>query len=67
MNRHLRPVPPDPESMRVRRLMLRSRRAGYQLVRDPRPPHEWRLLDLADGLPLHTATTLEQIDTWLDE
>lgn len=37
------------------------------MVRQPQPPRLWTLLDADDGMPLHTARTLDQLEQWLDE
>ncbi|MBF6333351.1 hypothetical protein IU452_33165 [Nocardia transvalensis] len=61
----MRSVPPDPQSERVRQVVQRARKAGYRLIRDPRLPHQWQLLDLADGERIYSAATLDQIEQWL--
>lgn len=52
---------------RLEQITLRSRRAGYRMIRAPHPPYLWTLLDADDGMPLHAAPTLDQIERWLDE
>lgn len=52
---------------RIQQVALRSRRAGYRMVRQLHPPHLLTLLDADDGMPLHTARTLDQLEQWLNE
>lgn len=59
-------VDPDPESARVRVLIKRATRAGYGLVRGPGSPYAWILLDIDDGEPIHTAATLDDVESWLN-
>ncbi|NKY29912.1 hypothetical protein [Nocardia gamkensis] len=51
---------------RLRELTDRATRAGYCLVRDPVPPHDWKLLDAEDGDVVVFAANLERIEQWLD-
>jgi hypothetical protein len=57
----------DPAPARVELLTKRAARTGYRLIRGPGSPYDWTLLDAEDGEPLHSATTLDQIEQWLDE
>ncbi|MGY2030411.1 hypothetical protein [Nocardia gipuzkoensis] len=57
---------PDPNSEQLRQLTDRATRAGYCLVRDPVPPHDWKLLDAEHGDVVVSAPNLEQIEQWLD-
>ncbi|WP_280275334.1 hypothetical protein [Nocardia wallacei] len=64
--RHLHTIRPDAASAHVRDLTVRATRAGYRLVRAPRSPYEWRLLDVSDGAILHAVARLDEIEHWLD-
>ncbi|WP_181725642.1 hypothetical protein [Nocardia gipuzkoensis] len=57
---------PDPNSEQLRQLTDRATRAGYCLVRDPVPQHDWKLLDAEHGDVVVSAPNLEQIAQWLD-
>ncbi|WP_330252647.1 hypothetical protein OG874_42460 [Nocardia sp. NBC_00565] len=57
----------DPVSPRARLLTKRAARAGYCLMRDPRSPYAWTLLDAEDGTCVHSAATLDLIEQWLSE
>ncbi|MEU1982978.1 hypothetical protein [Nocardia sp. NPDC019395] len=48
-------------------LAERARNSGYQLIREPRAPACWALLDVDDGEYLHTASSLTEIARYLDE
>ncbi|MBB5918727.1 hypothetical protein BJY24_007639 [Nocardia transvalensis] len=62
-----KPSPPgSAPTTPFRFLAARAARAGYRLVRGDAPPHPWLLLDAEDGQPLHTATSLDQIQQWLN-
>lgn len=63
---HLHLVRPDAASAHVRDLTGRATRAGYRLVRSPRSPYEWRLLDVSDGAVRHTVPRLDEIEHWLN-
>ncbi|BCK56460.1 hypothetical protein [Nocardia wallacei] len=64
--RQLHPVRSDAASAHVRDLTVRATRSGYRLVRAPRSPYEWRLLDVTDGAVRHAVPRLDDIEHWLN-
>ncbi|MBF6318114.1 hypothetical protein IU421_21220 [Nocardia cyriacigeorgica] len=52
---------------RLRFLMARARRAGYQLIAEPRQPNRWTLVDLDDGERLFESASLGEIERYLSE
>ncbi|MEV2220524.1 hypothetical protein AB0E01_11650 [Nocardia vinacea] len=65
--RHLQLVTSDPMAARLQLVTVRARKAGYRLVRAPRPPYHWILLDAEDDEPIHSAAGLDEIEQWLNE
>ncbi|MGW4091177.1 hypothetical protein [Nocardia sp. NPDC004750] len=59
-------IAPDPNSERLRDLITRATRAGYCLMRDPVPPHDWKLLDAENGDVVISTANAEHIEQWLD-
>ncbi|MBF6455538.1 hypothetical protein [Nocardia cyriacigeorgica] len=56
-----------PEPTRLRILMARARRAGYQLIAEATDPSRWVLVDSEDGERLFEATTLGEVEQYLNE
>ncbi len=56
-----------PDTVRLRFLMARARRAGYQLIAEPRQPNRWTLVDLEDGERLFESASLGEIERYLSE
>ncbi len=50
-----------PDTARLRFLMARARRAGYQLIAEPKEPCHWTLVDLEDGERLFESDTLGEV------
>lgn len=48
-------------------LTARAAKAGYRLVCEAYSCHTWTLLDEEDSERIHSATTLDQIEQWLNE
>ncbi|WP_227984950.1 hypothetical protein [Nocardia spumae] len=57
----------DDSADRIRPLGDRAARAGYRLMRDPARPDTWILLDAASGEPVHSESSLDRIEEWLNE
>jgi hypothetical protein len=51
----------DPETARLRFLMGRARRAGYQLIAEPKQINRWVLVDLDDGERLFESASLAEV------
>jgi hypothetical protein len=64
--RGLHLVAPDPGSARIG-VTAHAARAGCRLVCDCLSPGGWMLLDATDDARVHSAATLNQIETWLNE
>ncbi|WP_280205734.1 hypothetical protein [Nocardia cyriacigeorgica] len=56
-----------PDTARLRFLMARARRAGYQMIAEPKEPNRWTLVDLEDGERLFEAASLTEIERYLSE
>ncbi|TLF93676.1 hypothetical protein FEK35_29315 [Nocardia cyriacigeorgica] len=56
-----------PDTARLRFLMARARRAGYQLIAEPKEPSHWTLVDLEDGERLFESASLTEIERYLAE
>ncbi|BDT86148.1 hypothetical protein [Nocardia cyriacigeorgica] len=56
-----------PDTARLRYLIARARRAGYQLIAEPKEPNRWTLVDLEDGERLYEAASLAEIERYLSE
>ncbi len=56
-----------PDTARLRFLMARARRAGYQLITEPKEPNRWTLVDLEEGERLFEAASLAEIERYLSE
>ncbi len=56
-----------PDTARLRFLIARARRAGYQLIAEPKQPNRWTLVDLEDGERLFESTSLGEIERYLSE
>ncbi|MBF6346451.1 hypothetical protein IU409_23495 [Nocardia cyriacigeorgica] len=56
-----------PDTVRLRFLMARARRAGYQLIAGPKEPNRWTLVDLEEGERLYEAASLAEIERYLSE
>ncbi|WP_280234490.1 hypothetical protein [Nocardia cyriacigeorgica] len=56
-----------PDTGRLRFLMARARRAGYQLIAEPKEPNRWTLVDLEEGERLFESTSLAEIEHYLSE
>ncbi|WP_231983049.1 hypothetical protein [Nocardia sp. 852002-20019_SCH5090214] len=56
-----------PETARLHFLMARARRAGYQLIAEPRQNHRWVLLDIDDGERLFESASLAEVEQYLSE
>ncbi|MBF6098299.1 hypothetical protein IU510_09445 [Nocardia cyriacigeorgica] len=56
-----------PVTARLRFLMGRARRAGYQLIAEPKQPNRWTLVDLEDGERLFESASLGEIERYLSE
>lgn len=56
-----------PDTARLRFLMARARRAGYQLIAEPKEPNRWTLVDLEDGERLFESDSLAEIERYLSE
>ncbi|BDU05655.1 hypothetical protein [Nocardia cyriacigeorgica] len=52
---------------RLRFLMARARRAGYQLIAEPKEPNRWTLVDFEEGERLFEADSLAEIERFLRE
>ncbi|MEU8901236.1 hypothetical protein AB0C65_35585 [Nocardia sp. NPDC048505] len=63
----LRAVSPsaDPAAEHLRGLILRARRAGYQMAEKPRGSGHWVLLDLDDNSQI-AGGDLDSIQDWLE-
>ncbi|WP_280201937.1 hypothetical protein [Nocardia cyriacigeorgica] len=57
----------SPDAARLRFLMARARRAGYQLIAEPREPCRWALVDIEDGERLFESTSLAEVERYLSE
>ncbi|MBY8859678.1 hypothetical protein K7711_24645 [Nocardia sp. CA2R105] len=55
-----------PLLIRAIALTTRATTQGYRLVRQNPTPYTWQLLDITDNTPIHTAESLDDIETWLD-
>lgn len=53
------------DSDRFDALARRAAQLGYTLTQNWPNSHYWHLLDPLDNKPLHTAATLDDIETWL--
>ncbi|RDI51831.1 hypothetical protein DFR68_104315 [Nocardia mexicana] len=51
---------------RYERLVSRARRGGYYMASEPLPPYRWILHDVADGAPIVSMHTLDEVEQWLD-
>lgn len=56
-----------PDTARLRFLMARARRAGYQLITEPKETNRWTLVDLEEGERLLEAASLAEIERYLSE
>lgn len=56
-----------PDAARLRFLMARARRAGYQLIAEPKEPNRWTLVDIEDGERLFESASLAEIQRYLSE
>lgn len=56
-----------PDTARLRFPMARARRAGYQLIAEPKEPCRWTLLDIDDGERLFESASLSEIERYLNE
>lgn len=56
-----------PETARLRFLMARARRAGYQLIAEPKQAHRWVLVDIDDGERLFESASLAEVERYLSE
>ncbi|TLF80935.1 hypothetical protein [Nocardia cyriacigeorgica] len=56
-----------PDTARLRFLMARARRAGYQLIAEPKEPCRWTLVDLEDGERLFESASLGEVERYLNE
>ncbi|MFE3444064.1 hypothetical protein ACFXNW_13610 [Nocardia sp. NPDC059180] len=59
--------PSDPSNARLRFLMARARRAGYQLIAEPKEPSRWTLVDVEDGERLFESASLVDVEQYLSE
>ncbi|PPJ31744.1 hypothetical protein C5E45_23070 [Nocardia nova] len=56
-----------PDAARLRFLMARARRAGYQLIADPTESNRWVLVDIEDGERLFESASLAEVERYLSE
>jgi hypothetical protein len=56
-----------PETARLRFLMARARRAGYQLIAEPKQTNRWVLVDIDDGERLFESASLAEVERYLSE
>ncbi|TLF77362.1 hypothetical protein [Nocardia cyriacigeorgica] len=61
------PLRRTPNATRLSFLMARARRAGYQLIAEPKQPDRWTLVDLDDGERLFECASLTEIERYLRE
>lgn len=47
--------------------MAHARRAGYQLIAEPKQPDRWTLVDLDDGERLFECASLTEVERYLRE
>ncbi|MFF0498857.1 hypothetical protein ACFYU5_20795 [Nocardia aobensis] len=57
----------NPETARLRFLMARARRAGYQLIAEPKRINRWVLADIDDGEHLFESASLAEVERYLSE
>ncbi|NEW58679.1 hypothetical protein GV794_24000 [Nocardia cyriacigeorgica] len=58
--------PTNPTAARLRFLMARAQRAGYQLIAEP-SGEGWLLVDLHDGVRLFESDSLAGVERYLSE
>jgi len=58
---------PTSETARLRFLMARARRAGYQLVAEPKQINRWVLVDIDDGERLFESASLAEVERYSSE
>ncbi|TLF57835.1 hypothetical protein [Nocardia cyriacigeorgica] len=56
-----------PDTARLCFLMARARRAGYQLIAEPKQPNRWTLVDLDDAERLFESASLGEVERYLSE
>ncbi|MBF6416128.1 hypothetical protein [Nocardia cyriacigeorgica] len=61
------PLRHTPNTTRLSFLMARARRAGYQLITEPKQPDRWTLVDLDDGERLFECASLTEVERYLRE
>ncbi|WP_036508749.1 hypothetical protein [Nocardia aobensis] len=57
----------NPDTARLRFLMARARRAGYQLIAQPKQSNRWVLVDIDDGEHLFETASLAEVERYLSE
>ncbi|MCC3314763.1 hypothetical protein [Nocardia africana] len=57
----------NPDTARLRFLMARARRGGYQLIVEPKQINRWVLVDIDDGERLFESASLAEVERYLSE